>query len=98
MKTRIWIALVAGAGVSLAVSHRAAAAPNRMEELMAKARAEALAHPGRVVTANDARHAPDFGTQTVSVLNLEAYAFQGASAGDQFGDDGNGYRYLLATT
>jgi len=96
MKTRIWIALVAGMGVSLAISNPAAAVPNRMQELMARARADALARPARVATSADAG---DFGVTDDSALAIDAYAFEGAqSAGDQFGDDGNGYRFLEATT
>jgi hypothetical protein len=74
----------------------APAASNRMKELMARARAEALTRPARVATAADPG---DFGVNDDSTLAIDAYAFQGAqSAGDQFGDDGNGYRFLEATT
>jgi|GEM_PF-1313356 len=96
MKTRIWIALVAWTAVSLAVSHPAAAVPNRMAELMAKARATAASHPARV--ASSRAELPQFGANSI-VLNVGAYSFIGSqSGGDQFADDGNGYRFLLSTT
>jgi hypothetical protein len=83
-------------GIALAASGTMLGASNRMEELMARARAEALARPAHIVTAADTA---SFGTDAASVVNIDAYAFQGAnSAGDQFFDDGNGYRYLTATT
>jgi S-layer homology domain len=83
-------------GIALAAASTMPAASSRMEQLMARARSEALAHPSTIVTAPT----PDaFGIDAASVINLDAYEFQGAdSAGDQFFDDGNGYRYLSATT
>ena len=99
MKIRIWIALVV---CDRSVAGALQSGGRRLESdggAMAKARADGLAHPGRVVTAHDPREAPDFGTASTSVLNIGAYAFQGASnTGDQFADDGNGYRYLIAST
>jgi hypothetical protein len=63
---------------------------------MARARAEALARPAQIVTASGG---PGFGLSAASILNIDAYAFQGAdTSGDRFVDDGNGYRYLAATT
>ena len=82
--------------LAVATAGPAAAASSRMEELVARARAESLAHPSLVVRAGDEAA---FGIDAASVVNLDAYAFQGANtAGDQFVDDGNGYRYLSATT
>jgi hypothetical protein len=80
----------------LAFSNAGLAASNRMHELMAEARAEGLAHPARVVTSR--QEMPAFEPGNV-IVNIGAYGFQGANIpGDQFSDDGNGYRYLTSST
>lgn len=66
-----------------------------MQELMEKARAQGS--PGKVVVQRPG-DAPLYGTGTIT-LNVNAYAFQGAnSSGDLIQDDGNGYRFLTAST
>src|SRR5689334_11691155 len=99
MKIRIdRLALVAVWLGSMVWASAAMAAPNRMQDLMEKARTDALAHPGHVRRLGDPVETPQFGPGT-SVMDIDAYAFQGANnAGDQFGDDGNGYRFLMSTT
>ena len=86
MKTRIWVAVTACVAASLAMPFSTFAASNRIQELIARARAEAMSHPVHIVTAADT---PDFGTSSQIVVNIGAYEFQGASsAGDQLLDDG----------
>jgi len=85
-------------GIALAATGTLLAAPSRMAEVMERARAEARSRPARIVKAGDAP-APEFGTNATSVVNVNAYEFQGANApGDNFFDDGNGYRYLTAAS
>jgi len=81
---------------ALVSSHAVLGASSRVKELMEQARADAASHPARVVTS--AADLPEFGTGS-AILNVGAYAFIGSqSEGDQFADDGNGYRFLLSTT
>jgi hypothetical protein len=51
------------------------AAPNRMAELMARARAEGLMRPAAVTSTSGS---PDFGTADLTTVNVGAYEFQGA--------------------
>ena len=94
---RVRISAAVSALALLAGSDAGLGAPNRMAELMARARAEAPTQASRVATSS--ADTPQGGLANNRTLNVDAYAFQGAqSAGDQFGDDGNGYRYLEAST
>jgi len=81
---------------ALVSSHAVLGASNRVKELMGQARADAASRPVRVATSS--ADLPEFGTTSV-ILHAGAYAFIGSqSDGDQFADDGNGYRFLLSTT
>lgn len=98
MKSSSWIVAYATAGL-LAIPGSGLAESNRMHELMTRARAEALASRAGVVTSASSPNSPDYGTADLISVNIGAYAFQGAnSLGDQLSDDGNGYRFLAATT
>ncbi len=60
---------------------------------LAKVRQDWIA-AGRPDTNAKAIESPEFGTDSVTAVEVQAYAFQGGTSTDQIVDDGNGYRYF----
>ena len=51
---------------------------------------------GRPEAKEKATEAPEFGTDSVTAIEVQSYAFQPGTSTDQLLDDGNGYRYFGA--
>jgi hypothetical protein len=68
-----------------------------VRQQLVKARQEWLAS-GRGQVQPKLEQSPQFGTDSESVVDVQAYAFQPGISNDQLLDDGNGYRYFGAPT
>ena len=97
MKSRCQRLALCAASIGIVLAAPAAAAPvaSKPMEVVTRAQVEAT----RPQSVSRTGEAPDFGIADYSVVNIGAYEFVGAhSSGDQLADDGNGYRFLNATT
>jgi hypothetical protein len=67
-----------------------------VHQQLVKARQDWIA-AARPEAKEKATEAPEFGTDSVTAVEVQAYAFQPGTSTDQLVDDGNGYRYFAAS-
>jgi S-layer homology domain len=96
-RTRRAVVAAATAVLALLATTTRAADRTTMRQQIAKIRQEALA-AGTVAVKTTSTDEPNFGTQDITAVEIQSYAFQPGISNDLLLDDGNGYRYYGAAT